>query len=109
MNEHNIDLQAALYWLAGYATRTVARFMSDRAKLPFYGPELDAAINTFIDRMGRCVRGCDAWSYETERYYGKNGLMVQNTRKAVLMQTGILGSRVGGYITKKQLGITLAS
>ncbi|KAF9033606.1 isoprenoid synthase domain-containing protein [Panaeolus papilionaceus] len=109
MNEHKIDLQAALYWLSGYATRTVARFMSDRAKLPSYGPEVDAAISVFIDRMGRCVRGYDAWSYETDRYYGKNGLTVQKTRRAVLMQTGILGSRLGGYITKKQLGLTLAS
>ncbi|PPQ64039.1 hypothetical protein CVT24_008852 [Panaeolus cyanescens] len=108
MHEHQIDLQAALHWLSGYATRTVARFISDRAKLPSYGPHIDAAVNTFIDRMGRCVRGYDAWSYETDRYYGKHGLRVQKTRKAVLLRTGILGSSLG-YITRKQLTVSLAS
>jgi len=31
----------------------------------------------YIDRVARCVRGYGAWSYETNRYYGDDGLKVR--------------------------------
>lgn len=107
MHQHHLDLQGAFYWLSGYATRTVARFLSDRARLPSYGPEVDASVNIFVDRMARCVRGYDQWSYETDRYYGSNGLKIQRTRKVALKNEGFIGSKVG-YITKKQLQVARA-
>ena len=37
----------------------------------------------YIDRVARCVCGYDAWSYETNRYYGDgdDGLRVQESRR----------------------------
>ncbi|PPQ64032.1 hypothetical protein CVT24_008845 [Panaeolus cyanescens] len=107
MKEHNLDIQGAFYWLSGYASRTIARFLSDKAKLPSYGPKVDAAVNLFVDRMARCVRGYDQWSYETDRYYGKDGgIKVQKTRKVTLKGEAFgMGIKVG-YVTKKQLRIT---
>ncbi|PPQ85717.1 hypothetical protein CVT25_002468 [Psilocybe cyanescens] len=102
MKEYEVDLQAALYWLSGYATKTISKFLTDRRKLPSWGPEIDVAVHEFFERVGRCVRGYDAWSYETNRYYGKNGLKIQETKRITLQP------RDGAYITKERLQSSLA-
>ncbi|KAF4609589.1 hypothetical protein D9613_012270 [Agrocybe pediades] len=101
MHEYQLDLQGALYWLSGYATHTIANFLSNRRNLPSWGPVIDKAVEEFFDRVGRCVRGYDAWSYETKRYYGKNGLQVQKTRRITLRP------RDASYITKEQLQVSI--
>ncbi|KAF8964553.1 terpenoid synthase [Flammula alnicola] len=102
MHEHNLDFQGALHWLSGYATKTVAKFLADQKSLPSWSPEVDSAVQEYINRMGRCVRGYDAWSYETNRYYGKNGLEVQKTRKITLQPRDV------GYVTREQLEFGVA-
>lgn len=101
MKEYRVDLQAALYWLSGYATKTISKFLTDKRKLPLWGPDVDVAVHEFFERVGRCVRGYDAWSYETNRYYGKSGLKIQETRKIMLQP------RDGAYITKERLQSSL--
>ena len=104
MHEHSVDLQGAFYWLSGYGSKTVSRFLHDRHNLPSWGSDIDKAVNEYIDRMARCVRGYDAWSYETNRYYGKNGLEVQKSRKIMLQHREL----EMGYITRDQLLIAAA-
>ncbi|KJA16009.1 hypothetical protein HYPSUDRAFT_148365 [Hypholoma sublateritium FD-334 SS-4] len=101
MQEHSVDLQGAFYWLSGYGSKTVSKFLNDRKNLPSWGSDIDKAVNEYIDRMARCVRGYDAWSYETNRYYGKNGLEVQKSRRIVLQHREL----EMGYITREQLQI----
>ncbi|PPQ93592.1 hypothetical protein CVT25_005472 [Psilocybe cyanescens] len=103
MKEYNLDLQGALYWLSGYATKTIAKFVSDRKKLPSWSPSVDAGVREFFDLVGRCVRGYDAWSYETKRYYGDKGLKIQKTRRITLQP------RDAAYITKEQLKVSIAA
>lgn len=102
MHEYDLDLQGALYWLSGYATSTVSKFLSDRDNLPSWGAEVDKAIYEYFDRVARCVRGYDQWSYETKRYYGQNGFQVQKTRKISLKP------RDEAYLTRDQLQISVA-
>ena len=104
MHEHSVDLQGAFYWLSGHASKTVSKFLNDRKNLPSWGSDIDKAVNEYIDRMARCVRGYDAWSYETNRYYGKNGLEVQKSRKIMLQHREL----EMGYITRDQLLIAAA-
>lgn len=98
MHEHSLGLQDALDWLDGYAKTTIAKFLADRADLPSFGSaDTDAAVVEYIDRMARCVRGYDSWSYETVRYYGDRGLEVQQSRKITLMP------KQTGYVTREEL------
>ncbi|KAF8886611.1 isoprenoid synthase domain-containing protein [Gymnopilus junonius] len=97
MHEHNIGLQEALYWLSGFATATIGKFLADLKNLPSWGKQVDGAVKEFFNRVGRCVRGYDQWSYETKRYYGDKGLKVQQTRKIILKP------RDGAYLTREQL------
>jgi hypothetical protein len=102
MHEHQLDLQAALYWLANYANATIAKFLSNKNSLPSWGSEVDASVQEYVDRLGRCVRGYDAWSYETNRYYGNTGLDVRQTRKITLQP------RAAGYISRNQMAVSIA-
>jgi hypothetical protein len=102
MYEYNLDLQGALYWLSGYATHTIAKFRADMKSIPSFGKEVDAAVNEYVDRLGRCVRGYDAWSYETKRYYGDAGMDIKKHRKITLQP------RETGYITGKELAMSMA-
>lgn len=81
MYEKQLSLQGALQWLQNYATTTISQFLTDYKKLPTWGAEIDKDIAEYIDRIAGCVRGYDSWSYETMRYYGRNGLEVARTRR----------------------------
>ena len=97
MEEYHLDLQQALCWLSGYASKTISNFLSNSQALPSWGERIDRAVEVYIDRVARCVRGYDAWSYETNRYYGEDGLKVKESRKVTLLPAN------SGYITREQL------
>ena len=100
MEEYNLDLQQAFYWLSGFASKTISNFLSNSRALPSWGSKIDQAVEVYIDRVARCIRGYDAWSYETNRYYGWEGLKVQESRIITLLPPN------SGYITREQLKIT---
>jgi hypothetical protein len=97
MEEYHIDLQQALYWLSGFASKTISNFLANSRALPSWGERVDGAVRVYIDLVARCVRGYDAWSYETNRYYGHDGLKVQERRKITLLPPS------SGYISREKL------
>jgi len=97
MVEYHLDLQQALYWLSGFASKTISNFLANIRALPSWGEKIDRAVMVYIDRVARCVRGYDAWSYETNRYYGNDGLKVRERRKITLLPPD------SGYITRAEL------
>jgi len=101
MEEYNLDLQQALYWLSGYASKTISNFLTNSRSLPSWGESTDQAVKVYIDRVAWCVRGYDAWSYETNRYYGDDGLKVQKCRKITLLPPN------RGYVTREQLELEI--
>ena len=101
MEEYHLDLQQALYWLSGYASKTISNFLINVRALPSWGARIDRAVMVYIDRVARCVRGCDAWSYESNRYYGDDGLKVRECRKNTLL------SPDPGYITREELELEI--
>jgi len=103
MQEYHLDLQQALYWLSGYGSKTIFNFLSSSRSLPSWGDKIDQAVRVYIDRVARCVRGYDAWSYETNRYYGEDGLKVQECRRITLLPPG------SGYITREELQLEVVA
>ena len=57
MAECRLDLQQALFWLSGYASKTISNFLTNSCALPSWGQKTDEAIRMYIDLVGRCVRG----------------------------------------------------
>ena len=104
MEEYHLDLQQALYWLSGYASKTIFNFLATQHALPSWGEKVDEAISEYFDRVVRCVRGNDSWHYETKRYYGDDGLRVQECRKMTLLPPDEIG-----YITREQLELEIVA
>jgi Delta6-protoilludene synthase len=103
MEEYHLDLQQALYWLSGYASKTISNFLANSRALPSWGEGIDRAVRVYIDLVARCVRGYDTWSYETNRYYGDNGLKVQERRNITLLPP------TSGYISREKLELEVAA
>ena len=101
MEEYHLDLQQALFWLSGYASKTIFNFLASMRALPSWGEKIDRAVMVYIDRVARCVRGYDAWSYETNRYYGDDGLKVRDCRQITLLPPD------SGYITREELELEI--
>ena len=59
MEEYHLDLQQAfkLYWLSGYASKTISNFLTTIHALPSWGEKIGQAVMVYIDRVARCVRG----------------------------------------------------
>ena len=85
MEEYHLDLQQALYWLSGYASKTISNFLANSCALPSWGSKIDETNKKYTDLAARCVRGYDIWSFETNRYYGDDGLRAQERRKVTLL------------------------
>ena len=101
MEEYHLDLQQALFWLSGYASKTISNFLNNVSALPSWGEKIDRAVMVYIDRVAWCVRGCDSWSYEAKRYYGDDGLKVREFRKIALLPPD------SGFITRKELELEI--
>ena len=101
MEEYHLDLQQAFYWLSGYASKTITNFLTNIRALPSWGEKIDRAVMEYIDRVARSVRGCDAWSYEANRYYGDDGLKVRECRRITLLPPD------SGFISREELELEI--
>ncbi|KAJ7854579.1 terpenoid synthase [Mycena olivaceomarginata] len=64
MHELDLDLDRAVQWIADWN---------------------DSLVRTYTDGIGNWARACDQWSFESGRYFGKDGLDIQRNRKVILL------------------------
>jgi hypothetical protein len=57
MNAHNLDLQQACDYVGVYFEKLMGRFLSAKARMPSWDPELDAAVAMYVDAMSDWIRG----------------------------------------------------
>ncbi len=57
MYEHQLDLQGALYWLAGYAEDTIAKFFSEKERLPSWGRTVDLSVQSLLTALDAVCAG----------------------------------------------------
>jgi hypothetical protein len=84
MKQYNTDIQGAMSWVESRCNRLVTDFLATRDSLPSWGPEVDAQVRLYVDILGYWVRAGDSWSFEGERYFGKDGLKTQKSRVVTL-------------------------
>ena len=58
----------------------VQRLLEIRKGFPCFGPEIDLAVNKYIDGIEIWVVGHLDFSFVSERYFGKEGGKVKKTR-----------------------------
>lgn len=87
MSELNLDLQGAFDWLASVHGSKIAHFFEtwSEAKKLTWGPEVDAEMTVYLDGLANWVRANDCWNFESGRYFGQDGLSIQQHRVVNLM------------------------
>jgi hypothetical protein len=103
IQEHGLSVPAAMHWLEEFGQDRIRVFLEGVKSLPSWGPEIDENVRKYIDSIGYVVRGADAWSYESERYWGKKGREVELTRVVTLIPK----ESQEGLFTREELAATM--
>ncbi|KAJ3914016.1 terpenoid synthase [Lentinula edodes] len=84
MMELKLDLHEALEWVGHYHRERELEFLRAVKELPMWSPEIDRQVAQYVNGIGNWVRANDCWSFESGRYFGQDGLRVQETRMVTL-------------------------
>jgi len=85
MHDLGTDLDGAIKWAGEYCD-TLERTFKDAVKhLPSWGSDIDEQVTRYVAGLGNWARANEAWSFETPRYFGKEGRAVQKHRKVILL------------------------
>jgi hypothetical protein len=85
MVQFHLDLDDALEWISRLHDSLVARFFLDARCMPSWGDTVDPQISVYIAGLGNWVRANDCWSFESQRYFGKDGPAIQERRTLELL------------------------
>jgi hypothetical protein len=85
MNEQGLDLQSAVDFVGNLCKQSIDRFNEDRLNLPSWGAKVDKDVDVYVNGLTNWIVGSLHWSFESERYFGKNGRDVKTTRVVNLL------------------------
>ncbi|KAG0703655.1 isoprenoid synthase domain-containing protein, partial [Suillus ampliporus] len=96
MSKLGLDRGGAMAWAAHYHAEVQKRFLDGLAKVPSWGPSIDALVKEYIDGIAIWARASSCWGYESQRYFGTRGPEIQRTRLVPLLPKLQPHSRVRG-------------
>ena len=79
MRTKNLSIKEALAYVEQEFTGFLRIMEQSTAEIKSYGPEVDAAIRSYVHGMEQWVYGNIVWSFDTERYFGSNHEEVKRT------------------------------
>lgn len=85
MHQFHVGVHDAMDVIAEWHQRLADEFLALYRALPSWGPEIDAQLVRYVDGIGNWVRANDAWSFESERYFGRNGPAIERSRWVELL------------------------
>jgi hypothetical protein len=106
MANHNTTLDNALIWVADFHAKLEVRFNDVYRNLPRWGGALDDDVQIYVFGLANWVRANDQWSFESQRYFGKRGLEIMESRTVTLLpkvQGGTADRDVGPVVVDGRL------
>ena len=83
-SEENLSLQDAMSLIHAHISTLEERFLAIQAEVWSQRQQssepADTSLLAYIDGIGNWVRANDAWSFESQRYFGPKGLEIQACR-----------------------------
>ncbi|KAH0585068.1 Pentalenene synthase [Termitomyces sp. J132] len=79
MKNRHLTLQEASDYVGAHCQELMNRFISAQACLPSWGTSVDSEVAQYIQGLGCWVKGNLDWSFETQRYFGVQHLVVKET------------------------------
>lgn len=94
MRQFGLGVQAAIDEAGDMCAIKTARFEKLYLDLPRWVGPVDLDVQKLVDGMGLCVGGVMHWSYESQRYFGKRGLEIKESRTLNLLPkvAGVTGT-----------------
>ncbi|KAG2061081.1 terpenoid synthase [Suillus hirtellus] len=80
MREQGLNLQGAIDYVDRMCKGSIQRFEDNRDILPSWGEQLDKQVAIYIEGLQNWIVGSLHWSFDTTRYFGKNGHIVKQDR-----------------------------
>ena len=80
-----LELQEAIDYVGDLCLGCIDRFEALRQALPSWGPEIDEQLQVYIDGLGDWMIGNLVWSFETERYFGKDANKIRKSLEVELL------------------------
>ncbi len=85
MNDLGLDRQAAIDHATELAKHTSVRFETCRSQLPSWGQDVDGMVAKYVQALQDWMVGSCHWSFDTERYFGKEGAGVKKSLRVPLL------------------------
>jgi len=85
MKEKNLGLQEAVDWVGDLCKARIDQYMKDKASLPSWGAAVDAEVAAYVSGMEDWVIGVLHWSFDSERYFGKEHARIKADRTVTLL------------------------
>jgi len=81
MEHHSMNLQEAVDKVGELCKNTIDAFISNLERIPDFEDErVNREVKLYVQGLQDWIVGSLHWSFETERYFGKDGLKVKETR-----------------------------
>lgn len=80
MTHQGLDIQAAADLVGELWHRRMDSFIKQRENLPSWNTDIDEQVKLYVDGLCDSVVACMHWAFESERYFGKQGLEVKKMR-----------------------------
>ncbi|KAL0065794.1 hypothetical protein AAF712_007282, partial [Marasmius tenuissimus] len=81
MNEYKTDIQEAMGYASHLHDQLSQEFVDLVGKVPKFGDStIDSDVLTYVEGLGNWVRANDCWNFESHRYFGDQGVKIQETR-----------------------------
>lgn len=85
MHHHGLDLQSAVDFVGELCKQSIDRFNDLCKQLPSWGPKIDRDVAVYVNGLRDWIVGSLHWSFESERYFGKDGKRVKTERTVTLL------------------------
>ncbi|KAF9479291.1 terpenoid synthase [Pholiota conissans] len=85
MEYHGLDLQGAVDFVGDLCSQTIDTFNENKKNVPSWGPEIDDMVSRYIQGLQDWIVGSLHWSFQTHRYFGKEGQEVKKHRMVKLL------------------------
>ncbi|KAH8651060.1 isoprenoid synthase domain-containing protein [Xylariales sp. PMI_506] len=85
MKHYQLNVQEAMDKAGELADQKISRFYYLYPRVPRYVGPVDLDVQLLIDGMAQCASGVLHWSYESQRYFGKRGLEIKQSRRLRLL------------------------
>ncbi|KAI0635875.1 terpenoid synthase [Trametes polyzona] len=85
MHRQDVGLQEAADAVGVLCKASIDRFEEDRQRLPSWSPEIDRDVAIYVQGLQNWIVGSLHWSFDSTRYFGKDGASVKKHRLVKLL------------------------